>query len=281
MRKIILIAIFVCIGFSISVYQVVNAVEDRATSVRSQGFDESLRNICNHVMIAVYNDILSIKEDHDNLVNFGEHVLSQNQHRIYSIEYKREISEGARKGEFLKFGVTIVKPEDTNFKEFGQRAFNFSFPLLDLKFTGYQQTNRKWMKFDIQDVVRRNGDLLLEEQKKHLPLKLSLKTDKEYYNVRENIEVTVTLENVSRSNLWVKNLDNETLYFLYGDAKWGTVAVGEKRKRKLILKPGKKIHKKFVGSGSSIPREIEIYGSYNMTFKGVKPSSVLKVKIVE
>ncbi|MCK5081281.1 MAG: hypothetical protein KAR31_00105 [Candidatus Omnitrophica bacterium] len=233
------------------------------------------------MMIAIYNDILSIRGDHDNLVDFGEHVLSRNQHGVYTIEYQRKISDGARKGEFLNFGVTIVKPADANFNEFGRQAFNFGFPLLDIKIAGYQQTNRKWMKFDIQDVVRRNGDLLLEEQKKHLPLKLSLKTDKEYYNVRENIEVTVTLENVSRSNLWVKNLHNETLYFLYGDAKWGTVAVGEKRKRKLILKPGQKIHKKFVGSGSSIPREIEIYGSYNMTFKGVKPSSVLKVKIVE
>ena len=283
MRKTILITVIICVGFSLLTCKVVNAAEDRPSSILKERFDEPLKNICNSVMIAIYNDILSIREDYDNLVDFGKHVLSQNQHGIYAIEYQHKILDGARKGEFLVFGVTIIKPEDTNFNEFGQQAFNFGFPLLDVKFAGYQQTNRKWMKFNIQDVVQRNGDPLLEEQKKYLPLKLSLKTDKENYKVGENIQITVTLENVSRKNLRIKDLDEETLYFLYANTKWGAVIVGEKnkKKKKFILKPGQKIHKKFIGSGSSVSHEFEIYCSYAITFKGVKPSSVLKVKVIE
>ena len=284
MRKIALILVFICICFSISACKVVNAGEDGASSISKGRFDEPLKGICNSVMIAIYNDILSIRGDHDNLVDFGEHVLSRNQHGVYTIEYQRKISDGARKGEFLNFGVTIVKPADANFNEFGRQAFNFGFPLLDIKIAGYQQTNRKWMKFSIQDVVQRNGDLLLEEQKKYLPLKVSLKTDKESYKVGENIPITATLENVSRKNLWIRALDRETLYFLYDNAQWGAVELGkrtEERREKFILKPGEKVHKRFIGSGSSVPREIEIYCSYAITFKGVKPSSVIKVKIIE
>ena len=285
MRKVILIAVLMCVGTSFSAYKMGNAVEDKPASILKEQFDEPLKSICNRVMIATYNDILSVKGDHDNLADFGQHVLSKNQYGIYVIEYQRTISDGgARRGEFLAFGVTIVKSEDTNFNEYGQQTFNFILPLLNVKFAGYQQTSRKWAKFNILDVIRKNGDPLLEEQKKHLPLKLSLKTDKENYKIGENIQITVTLENVSPKNLWVKSLDDETLYFLYADAKWGTIEAGEKKKRtkrKYILKPGQRIHKKFVGSGSSVPREIEIYCSYALTFKGVKPSSIIKVKVVE
>ena len=113
---------------------------------------------------------------------------------------------------------------------------------------------------------------------------ISLKTGKENYKVGENIEITVILENVSLRNLWVKGLDKDTLYFLYDGAKWGTVLVGkkgERRRERFVLKPGEKIHRKFVGSGSSKPREIEIYCSYIVTFQGVKPSQVLTVKVIE
>ncbi|MCK5082353.1 MAG: hypothetical protein KAR31_05555 [Candidatus Omnitrophica bacterium] len=140
------------------------------------------------------------------------------------------------------------------------------------------------MKFSIQEVVQRNGDLLLEEQKKHLPLKLSLETDKKEYKIREDIQITIILENVSNKNLWIKSLDNETLYFLYANTKWGAIPKSEekeKRKGKFILTPGQKVYKKFVGSGSSTPHEFEIYCSYAVTFKGVKPSSVIKVKVIE
>ena len=280
MRKIILIVV-VCVGFSIPIYRVASAREERFASVSKGQFDDSLKNVSNRVMIAIYNDILSMKEAQDNLVDFGQHVLSLNQYGIYSLEYRHKISGGVRDGEFLEFGVTIVRPEDTNFGEFGRQAFNFGFPLLDVKFAGYQRTNRKWMRFNIQDIVQKNGDPLLEEQKKYLPLKLSLITDKEYYKVGENIEVTATLENVSRRNLWVKDLDAKTLYFLYGNAEWGTVEIGQAKRERFILKPGEKVHKKFVGSGSRVPREFEIYCSYAVTYQGVKPSSVLKVKVVE
>ena len=284
MRKTILITVLVCAGFFLLDGKMVNAAMDESAAFRKQQFDESMKEVCNRVMLAIYNDILSVKGDYDNLVDFDQHVLSKNQYGIYTIEYQHKILQGIRSGEFLNFGVTIVKPEDVNFNNYGQQAFNFGFPLLDVKFAGYQRTNRKWMKFSIQEVVQRNGDPLLEEQKKHLPLKLSLETDKKEYKIREDIQITVILENVSNKNLWIKSLDNETLYFLYANTKWGALSISEekeKRKRKFILTPGQKVYKNFVGSGSSVPHEFEIYCSYAVTFKGVKPSSVIKVKVIE
>ncbi|MBN1869471.1 MAG: hypothetical protein JW847_02700 [Candidatus Omnitrophica bacterium] len=279
-------AIVILIGVMFSVLPCGNghAVEDIFSTVPKGQVSDSLKDVCNRVMMTIYDHIYSVKKDFDNLVDFGPQALSTNQYGIYAIEYEHEISEGMRKGEFLKFGVTMVRPKDVIFNEYGRRAFNFTFPLLNVKFAGYQQSNRKWLRFNIQEIVQANGDPLLGEQQKYLPLKLSLGTDKEIYKVGENIEVMVALENISLKNLWVRNLDEQNLYFLYGDAQWGAVAALDKKERKrerLMLEPGKKVSRRFVGSSSTIPREFEIYCSYAVTFQGVKPYGVIKVKVIE
>lgn len=244
-------------------------------------FSQRMTEIANQVMLAVYDDIVSAKERYDDLQDFDQKALSRNQYGVYSIRYKREAAAGPLGGKPFEFGVTVVGREDTDFNEFGRKAFNLHFPLLGLKFAGYEKVYWRPNQFSLQDVVQKNGDPLLKEQKKYLPLKLSLKTVAESYRVNEDIEFVVTLENVSSKNLWVRALNKDTLYFLYADTPWGTrEADAPKREKKFILEPGEKVHKKFVGSGFPEPREFEVYCSYALTFQGVKPFSVLKVKVV-
>lgn len=286
MRRIIQVTALILIGMVLMSFpcQPVDAIEEMASSASNVQLTDVLKEVCNSVMIAIYNDILSMKQDYVNLEDFGEHVLTRNQRGIYRIEYQHTILDGMRKGEFLAFGATIVKSEDTNFNEHGQQAFNFDFPLMGIKFSGYQKTSRKFMKFSIQEIVQKNGDPLLLEQQKHLPLRLTLKPNQDSYKIGENMKISVILENVSRKNLWIKDLNGETLYFLYNDVKWGAVEVSaseKKRRRKFILEPGQKIRKKFIGSGSSVVRTIEVYCSYAMAFKGVRPASVLTVEVTE
>jgi hypothetical protein len=282
MKRIFLITLIGILAFVLSPLGA-KADQGASPSFKTKGFSEDLKETCNRVMLAIFQDILSRKGDYDNLVNFGEWALSKNQYGIHSIEYGREILYGVRKGEFLRFGVTIVRPEDTNFSKYGREAFNFVFPLLNVKFSGYQQTNRQWLKFDIQDIVRQNGDPLLEEQQKYLPLQLSLVTDKEVYRVGEKIQVTVTLKNVSEKSLWVNSLSDRNLYFLYGNTKWGAAELRSRsgKKERFVLEPGLTVSRTFVGSGLEVPQELEIYCSYLLTFEGVKPFSIIRVKVVE
>jgi hypothetical protein len=246
--------------------------------------DAFLKDLCNQVMFAIYQDITTFKEEYMELEDFGPYVLSENQYGIYSLEYEYIVSEGFQKGERIAFGVTIVRLDDTNFNQYGNQAFAFGFPLLDLKFSGYQQESRRQEAFDIQKVIQKNGNLLLAEQNKHLPLKLTLETVKENYHVGEDIEIIVILQNVSSKNFWVKELSEDTLFFIYGDTHWGTRKIGPKKQQKIkrqILKQGQRISERFVGSGFLEPQEIEIFGSYVVTFKGVNPSSFLKIIITK
>ena len=241
-----------------------------------------LQELCNQVIFAIYQDIAALKGRYPELEQYGPYVLSQNQYGIYSLEYEYLVSERFRKGELAAFGITIVRFEDTNFRQHGNQTFNFGFPLLDLKFAGYQEMFRRQEAFDIQTVIQKNGNLLLDEQSKLLPLKLTLETIKDSYLVGEDIEILVALENVSSRNLWVKELNQETLFFLYGDTPWGAKEIGRKKLSKVkrqILEPGQKITARFVGSGFLEPQDVEIFGSYVETFKGVNPSSFIKVVI--
>jgi len=289
MGKIALILILFGTGLLLPLCQEANTEEDFSTdhalSAAQEPLSQEVVDISNQVMLAIYDDIFSGKHRYINLADFGRHTLTKNRYGIYSIEYKHEITEeGYRKGQFLMFGVTIVKLEDTDFDEFGRKAFHFNFPLLGLKFAGYGKTNRERNQFEIQKVVQKNGDPILREQVKRLPLKLSLETVKESYAVDESIKFVVTLENVSSKGLRIRDLNEHTLYFLYGNTPWGTFEVGEnigKKAKRIVLEPGGKIRKTFTGSGFSSAQEVEIYCSYVLTFKGVKPSSILKIKIVK
>jgi len=52
--------------------------------------------------------------------------------------------------------------------------FYYDFPLLGVKFAGYQLTVRYRDAFDIHKLVQKYGEPLLEEQKKNLPLTMSI-----------------------------------------------------------------------------------------------------------
>ena len=272
MKRFVSMIVLLCLLFSVSV------------SSAQAPFDDRLKEICNQVVLAIYNAVLSHKGRYKDLEDFDRQVLKENQYGIYSIDYRHTAVVGPYKDKPFMFGVTIVRPEDTNFHEFGKQAFDFGFPLLDLKFAGYENIYWRSHQFSIQSVIQENGDPLLEEQQRYLPLKLSLRTVKEQYHVREDIDFIVTLENISSTNLWVRDLDAETLYFLYDNAQWGageSATKREERIKRLILRPGEKISKQFRGSGFSAPQEFDIYGSYIITFEGVKPSSILKVRVIK
>ena len=47
----------------------------------------------------------------------------------------------------------------------------------------------------------------------------------------------------------------------------------------IVLNPGESINRKFTGEGFYRPKTVEIYGSYVMTFQGVKPFGFLRITI--
>ena len=246
-------------------------------------FTPETKEFCNEVIINIYKDILKVKDKYPGLRNFDEKALFENQYGIYSIIYKEPVDEAQMKRSTVpfEFGVTIDKIQDTTFA--GKRnSFNLAFPLLGVKFTGYQTKRMLRTQFDVMPLVNEHGTILSDYQQKFMPLRLTIRTLKDIYKVRQPIEFEVVLKNVSKRHMVVKSLGMETLFFLFGDMAWGTnPSSGQKGGRDVVLKAGESVSLKFQGESFEKPHDIEIYCAYRMSVKGVNPSGTLRIKVVE
>ncbi len=247
-----------------------------------------IKKLCNTTMVNIYNDILVAKSRYPDLKNFNLDSLKKDDEGIYSIEYSADPSEGKySKNRVFALGISIVGIEEVRYyRERGsfKKIFEFGFPLLGIKFQGYKQRGLRSKEFDIEGSVQKNGKLLLMEQDKYLPLQIIIESKKENFKVNEPVSFNVTLKNRSDKSYVVKDLDSNSLFFVYGDNTiWGAKEIGVKKYQSaptVLLKPGRSITKTFNGTGFSIPKEYEISGFYVMTFNGVNPTGLLKIKVV-
>jgi len=245
-------------------------------------FSEETKEVCNQVMINIYKDILKVKNKYPELKNFDENALHENQLGIYTIIYKDSRPEMQnRKTPPFEMGLTIDKIKDATFAG-KPNNFNFSFPLLGLKFSGYYTKRYLRSQYDVVPVVNQHGTILEDYQQQFVPLKLTVKTPKSIYKVREDIEFEITLKNVSNRHMRVKSLGMNTLFFVIGDMVWGTSPASKQRGGEdVVLRSGESLTLKFKGESFQKPRDVQIYCSYRMSIRGVNPSDTLRIKVVE
>jgi len=237
--------------------------------------DEKTKAICNEVMLNIYQDILTAKDKYPELSQFDEKVMYENEKGIYAIVYQYQPSGTSRPNhDTFEFGVTITTKNNTIFQDQRGYAFNLDFPFLGLKFAGYFKKGLK-PKYDIFAPINKYGQLLADHQQNYLPLQLRLVTNKTEYKVKEPIHFEVELTNVSKKHMWVKNINEETISCLYNKRYWGTQARSMQSATTIILKSGESLKRGFAGEGFVEPQNVEIYCSYSMSLKGVKPAGVL------
>ena len=251
-----------------------------------EGIDKATKEICNQTMLNIYYDILAVKDKYKELLNFGETAFFENKYGIYTIVYQYEGTtddkpELKRKATPYAFAITIDRLNDITFKQ-KEGAFNFGFPVLGIKISGYQQKHVIRKQFNVLPLIDKYGAALSDHQQKYMPLRLYLKPLRESYHVRDDIEFEVVLKNVSKRNMIVKSLGYNSLYFLFNNEVWGTSpAGGTSGGQDSVLQPGESLSTVFKGASFQRPQEFEIYGVYKKTIEGINPYGILKVKVTE
>lgn len=248
--------------------------------------DEETVELCNQMILNIYYKILEVRDRYKELSDFDETAFFQNKRGIYVIMYESKSVDKRRRGkEPYAFGVTIDTMDDETFKN-KQGAFNFGFPPLGLKISGYQIKHLLRSQYNILPLVEEQGALLADHQQKYLPLRISIRPLKEQFYVKEDIEFEVILTNVSKRHMTVQPLNDKTLFFLFENEFWGTSpslkgAQYRSQAMPVILKSGESLSKVYKGESFVRPKEIEIYGVYRMKIDGVNPTTKLKIKIVD
>jgi len=278
----ILAVICVCLLIAGEVSARKNPVEPISTIKKKQPFsmDEQTRSVANEVMLTIFQDILGGKKKYKALEQFDESALFKNEHGIYAIVYQYQGSERQMRRHPFEFGLTLTDMDNTIFEDKGKYAFNFGFPMIRMKFAGFQHQSAKH-RYNLGKVINVRGIPLSDHQQNYMPLKLKLKTIKDVYKIYDPIHFVVELENVSQRHMWVKSLNDKTLYCLFNNQVWGTNQIGPASAKTHVLKYGKRTDMEFSGKGFKRPKDFEIYCSYNMAIDGIKPSGLLKIKVIK
>jgi hypothetical protein len=285
----------------------------RSSLAQSNKIDPQTKQLCNQVMINIYKEIVSSKDKYRELSQFDKGVLYKNKLGIYAIVYKykekMEYPDGTVEYKIpYSFAVTLDRVQDKTFSD-RDGAFAYSFPALSLKFNGYQNKRLLRTQFNILDVLAKQGKVLNDYQQQFLPVRLFIKTSKEVYKVDESVDFEVYLTNVSKANLVMKKLDDETLHFSVNGKIWG-VGLGDKkavprtrqeakmmalrerrearnaglresRMRQGMLSAGEAFTISFKGVSFSEPQDVVVEAVYQVPLKEVYPSAVLTFKVVE
>lgn len=243
---------------------------------------DELKELANKTVMNIYYDIVSLKDRYPELKDFGEQSKVINKHGILAINYSYTQVDPTLGEIPYAFGLTVTTIDDTIFQTAKEYAFNITFPLLGMKFAGYKIVNFKSKQFDIEALLQKHGQALWDYQQNYMPVRLNLKPAKESYQTGEDIGFEVTLTNTTNVNMKIRDLTADTLFFVYDNKTWGAweMSPGVSTKE-VVLKANQSMSKVFRGNGFHAPKEFEIYCSYGMTFKGVKPAASLKVKVVK
>ncbi|MDP2652706.1 MAG: hypothetical protein Q8Q08_01620 [Candidatus Omnitrophota bacterium] len=243
--------------------------------------DPKTKEIANEAILSIYQDVLAEKENYKELSAFGPSALYENQQGIYAIVYEyKGTSERPYKTPYA-FGLTIDRIDDRTFPS-RATSFNFSFPLLDVKMSGYLNKHLLRTQFDLMPLVQKYGMVLGQHQQSYMPLRMELRPLQDVYYTREDIEFEVVLKNVTKRHMWVRHMGPENLYFLIDNMAWGTYptsAVGQGAS--VILRSGDSISLRLKGESFQRPKEFEIYSVYSMSIQGVNPSATLKINVVD
>lgn len=243
----------------------------------AQGIDPAVHALANEVIMDIYNSADKLKSGHPELADFGRLALLKNAYGLPKIDY--EYFDPEIKTKTYAFAVEAVKPADENPYGRGPKVFAIEYKLLNIKLIGY--LDRKLItQYNMKDLVLEKARKLSNRQQQLIPYEVILETTKSVYKKEEPIEFIVTLKNKTNQNLKVRDLNGETLHFLFNDRAWGTRELNPNvRVRPILLGPYESISKTFKGMGFKVSKEFLIIGTYSLPYKGAFAEGELKVKV--
>ncbi len=255
-----------------------------SSTAYSASLDPVSIKLGNQLLVNILHDINDRKDSYKELEDLSEKNLLVQKNGLYLLQY--EYFGVGQSTTMKSYGLNIqLLPLMMNKKSKldDENYFRYDYPILGLSLVGSQFRALKSKQLDIRSIVENNQLFLAEKQQEKLPFRLSLKTTKDSFKENEDIEIEVTLKNVSGHSLKVKKLSAKTLRFTIDNNVWGTTEISlvdTGRGEHTILKVGESIKKTFKGKGLNRYKEFKIYCYYNMGYQGVNPMAILKVRIL-
>ncbi len=252
---------------------------------QEMAIEPEILEISNKIMQDLFAEIKAAQPEFKELANFSDENFFKNAQGIYTIQYqytpKTEGAEQMQQELPYAMGITIDGLDQWTFPP-RKKMFNYGFPLLNVKISGYQEKHPIRTQFDINPLVKKYGQILADEQQKLMPLTITVEPTQPSFSTREQVEVDIILRNVSKRHMYVRPLNKDTLYFLIDDQFWGTKPTeGAPKEVQSILYSGEEIHMRYRIGVFQQPQTIHIMCFYRMGISGVNPFGKSEVSIVK
>ena len=109
-------------------------------------------------------------------------------------------------------------------------------------------------------------------------LRLFIEPKQSQFFFGQKVEFDMVLKNQGNVTLKVKDIDENTTYCLFNGSRWGNLE--PTGKDEVVLEPGEALRKK-MRYGPDAPGNLEIFCSYGMSFKGVRPNAQATVNVIK
>jgi hypothetical protein len=242
--------------------------------------EEDSANKYNEVVDHIYSEILELRDRYPELSNFSKNAIKRNTDGFKEIIYEHQAPgdyawDSQEDPYAFRFSVKVrgIHEETPDLAPQSE----WKFPLMGIKVLFEAHKDGQLANFDPHGIIERDVEDLNVFEQNDLPFRLELSADKDVYDVREPITLTITLRNLGSQPFLVVDLNERSLSCKIDDRVWGgkiSEEAGEK-----VLHPLGTLTKVLRVQGITEPKETEVSCFYSVGFKGVRPFSRLKVRI--
>ncbi len=231
----------------------------------------------NDIVDNIYAELWKLKTIYPELANLSPQAVTQDKDGFKQIAYSHKTSnqfawDAEQDPYAFRFSLRARTIQDLD-----PSSAEWRFTLLGIKVVMQTSASGQLVTFDPLSIVEKNvEDLHLLEQGV-LPFRLELTTDKEVYEVKETLMVTVTLRNLGAQPFRVFDLNEQSLFCKIDDLSWGSEDSKETSEK--VLAPYGILTKILRVRGISQPKETRISCRYGVGFRGVLPFNSVKVVV--
>lgn len=240
------------------------------------------RDLCNQIIKQVYKDIEQQKPNYPDLELYNLIAFKENQWGYNYIKYQYVDIVGSRKRDELEFRIEFMPIDAQLDYHYDGTHMEYPFPILNLKLIFYQNDSAKQNQVEVLPFVKRYARKLLDYQSQFMPVKFRLYPEKEKYRIGEEVTLVAELDNISGSNVKLKDLSSRSVAMTDEMSKWGFDLGRRPRNAGTeVLRPNGNLKRKFRIGSFNRPQTKYIHAIYLMDFRGAEPTITTQFEIVE
>ncbi len=268
-RTSMLVMVLMCAAFS-------------PATAEEQVFSEQTVLICNKIIENVHSEIQNQKDEFEDLKLYTDLALKTNQWGFRYIKYQFIDTFRSREKDKLDFLIEFVPIDADKEYTFEGDHFEYDFPLLKIKLIAYQNRSNKSKQVKVLPFVKEHARPIHDYQSQFLPVKFSLSTEKESYQVGQTITLIVEMENLTSTNLKLRDLSSKSVAFTFDRGVWeNDLGLADPKTGNEILRPHRTLKRKFRLRGVDKPQTLAVHAVYLMPFKNARPTHTRYIKITE